>query len=484
MKIERGYAQHVGSRNEQQDAGLVMTDDGRAEQLILVADGMGGHAGGSLASAQVAETARRLWVEHQKTPLEPKRLLERIIREGHEAINRAGAEKGLTPRSTCVLLLLRNGSAYWAHVGDSRIYRLRDGQVTRLTRDHSVVQMLVDLGKVSEQEMGTHPDQNRLTQSLGGDANPMPDFGSDGVKEHDAFLVCSDGLWEMIDPVEMAAALSAKKLGDDGAKHLVERAFDRAKPRSDNITVALLRVGGPPPGSIGADPEDAKTTRILGQPPLKRAAGGGARWGFAAATVVALGAAAAVVYKPWDKQGLESGTTPAVGPKEKPADQTKPPTEERRTEPPKTDPAKPDGEPKPAERREMPPPPPPQRTPEAPPPTDRQPPPESAPPPASPGQPSAPGQPAAPAPGDRGATKPPEPPATGGEPSKRQAAPKQAQPRPAQPATPRQSGLGPDEKKNAEPQPNIEKPNAEKPPAEPPVTQPQGPGQLPEPKPQ
>jgi serine/threonine protein phosphatase PrpC len=476
MKIERGYAQHVGSRNEQQDAGLVLSDDGRTEQLVVVADGMGGHAGGSLASAQVAETARRVWADHQKSPLEPKRLLERIIREGHEAINRAGAEKGLMPRSTCVLLFLHNGSAHWAHVGDSRIYRLRDGQVSRLTRDHSVVQMLVDLGKVTEDEMGTHPDQNRLTQSLGGDATPMPDFGNDGVKEHDAFLVCSDGLWEMIDPAEMADALSARKLGDDGAKHLVEQAFARAKPRSDNITVALLRVGGPPPVSAVADPEEeAKTTRL---PPLKRASRGGARWGFAAATVVALGAAAAVVYKPWDKQGLDTETTPAVGPKEKPADPDKPPTEERRTEPPKPDPAKPDPnpEPKPAERREAVPPPP-QRTPEAPPPSDQQPPPDAA-PPATPSQPQTPPPPpAAPAPGDRGATKPVEPPATGGEPAKKPPA-RQAQPRPAQPVTPRQSGLGPDEKKSAEPPPNAEKP------AEPPTTQPQGPGQVPETKPQ
>jgi PPM family protein phosphatase len=346
MKIERGYAQHVGSRNEQQDAGLVLADDGRGEQLIVVADGMGGHAGGSLASAQVAETAKRIWGEHLKTPLEPKRLLERIIREGHESINRVGAEKGLTPRSTCALFFLRNGNAHWAHIGDSRIYRLRDGQVSRLTRDHSVVQMLVDLGKVSEEEMGTHPDQNRLTQSLGGDATPMPDFGTDGVKPHDAFLVCSDGLWEMIPQAEMAAALAAKKLGDDGAKHLVDRAFDRAKPKSDNITVALVRVDGPPPAGIGigADPEDARTTRMPGREP--RRAPGGTRWAFLAATLVAVGAAAAVVYKPWDKQG--SDTTPAVTPKVpdigKPPGLEKPPDSkpEPRTEPPKTEP-KPEG---------------------------------------------------------------------------------------------------------------------------------------------
>jgi len=293
MKFERGYAQHLGSRQEQQDAGLILSGD-RNEQLVVVADGMGGHAGGSIASHEVAETAKRIWAEHQKSPIEPKRLLERIVKEGHEAINKAGAAKGLAPRSTAALLLVRDGSAHWAHVGDSRVYRLRGGQVSRLTRDHSVVQMLVDLGKVSEEEMGTHPDQNRLTQSLGGDAMPMPDFGSETVQPHDAYLVCSDGLWEMIPQNEMAAALAAKKLGDEGAKHLADRAFDRAKPKSDNITVALLRIDGPPAATAAAD--EAATTRL--QPPPRKSGAGAARWAFAAATVVGL-AAAVVLIKPW-----------------------------------------------------------------------------------------------------------------------------------------------------------------------------------------
>jgi serine/threonine protein phosphatase PrpC len=315
---------------------------------------MGGHAGGSIASAQLAETAKRLWAEHKKSPLEPKRLLERIIREGHAAINKAGAEKGLTPRSTCAMLYVHNGAAHWAHVGDSRIYRLRDGQVARLTRDHSVVQMLVDLGKVSEEEMGTHPDQNRLTQSLGGDAAPLPDFGTDSIKTHDAFLVCSDGLWEMIPQSEMASALAAKKLGDDGARHLAERAFDRAKPKSDNITVALLRLGGPPAGGP-ADLDDAPTTRIpdavrdaargAGRASASRPRSGGSlRWGFVAATVVALGAGAAIVYVPSQPNrdaGQPAGqkATPPITP---PGGDIQPPTPPPPTEKKPDQPSQPD----------------------------------------------------------------------------------------------------------------------------------------------
>jgi len=410
MKFERGYAQHLGSRQEQQDAGFVLSDDGRGEQLVVVADGMGGHAGGSIASAEVAATAKRLWAEHQKTPLEPKRLLERIVREGHESINKAGAEKGLTPRSTCALLFVRNGSAHWAHVGDSRIYRLRAGQLTRLTRDHSVVQMLVDLGKVSEEEMGTHPDQNRLTQSLGGDAVPMPDFGSDSVQAHDAFLICSDGLWEMIPQPEMAAALAAKKLGDDGAKHLADRAFDRAKPKSDNITVALLRIDGPPLTTAAFD--EAATTRLKTVP--RRSPANTARWAFAAATVVGL-AAAVVLIKPWETRSSD----PAAGTQKATPQPPVPP----RAEEPKREAPKPDAEPQPAERRAPPPPAPP--IPSQPPaqPPAIQPPaqPPAAQPPAQPpaAQPPAqpqPGTPPSPAPGTDN-PKPQGTPPSSGEPT-------------------------------------------------------------------
>jgi hypothetical protein len=180
--------------------------------------------------------------------------------------------------------------------------------------------------------MGSHPDQNRLTQSLGGEAAPMPDFGSDAVKPHDAFLVCSDGLWETIPQAEMAATLAAKKLGDTGARHLAERAFDRARPKSDNITVALVRLGGPPPGGA-ADFDEAPTTRLPGAG--RKHATVGARWGLAAATVVGLGAAAAVVYQPWetgtDAQPVavppRAPDTTAIPPPPVPQ---KPETEERR----------------------------------------------------------------------------------------------------------------------------------------------------------
>jgi serine/threonine protein phosphatase PrpC len=303
MRVEIASYCHKGGRDEQQDAFGVFPGRDEDQQLIVVADGMGGHAGGRIASNELVATAKRIWDEHAARPLEPRALLERIIHEGHAAINKAGVAIGLTPRSTAAILYRKNARVHWAHVGDSRIYRFRNGELTARTRDHSIVQMLVDLGKVSEEEMGTHPDQNRLTQSLGGDVTPNPDFGIDDVRPGDGFLVCSDGLWEMTPAREMADALAQPTLDESLARAMVERAFERAGPRSDNITLALMRIGGPPTRL----PAPQLEIGALGRAPVSAGAPR-ARWALAAAFLVALGLAA-YFLKPWERG--DAGTAPA-----------------------------------------------------------------------------------------------------------------------------------------------------------------------------
>jgi len=253
MKIERGYAQHVGSRNEQQDAGLVLTNDGRTEQLVLVADGMGGHAGGSLASAQVAETARRIWEEHKRTAIEPKRLLERIVREGHESINRAGAERGLTPRSTCALLLVRDGSAHWAHVGDSRIYRLREGQLEQLTRDHSHVQELVDQGLLTPEEAHRHPLANVITRAVGSADDLQIDEVVYPLQAGDLFLLCSDGLNKTVPDEEITRLLAHSNHNcQEAVKAFIHLALMR--DASDLVTTIVVNIDGDPAESADENP--------------------------------------------------------------------------------------------------------------------------------------------------------------------------------------------------------------------------------------
>jgi serine/threonine protein phosphatase PrpC len=239
MKWQTAMADAIGGREEQQDRAACFAAPEGSPALAVVADGMGGHRGGALAAQSVVEAAERLWRE---TPAEatPEERLTGLCLAAHEGINRAGKAKGIQPHSTGVFLWLDGGRAHWAHVGDSRLYHFAQGRLLGRTRDHSVVQLLVEMGEVSEEEMATHPTQNRLLRSLGGPDAPEPDFGSAAAGEEDAFLLCSDGLWETVTVEEMAAALSADDL-DRAARMLTALAAERGGPTGDNVTVALVR---------------------------------------------------------------------------------------------------------------------------------------------------------------------------------------------------------------------------------------------------
>ncbi len=260
MTLESAFSAHQGGREEQQDHVDVLVAE--RDRLLVVADGMGGHAGGQIASRAALETARQLWQQWDRDSKTPQEFLGQVIATAHEAINRLGEEQGLQPRSTCVMLYLDGERAVWSHVGDSRLYRFRDGKLQNRTRDHSVPQMLLDMGKITEEDVATHPDQNRLTQSLGGDSDPEPDFGEESLKSGDAFLLCSDGLWERVTPDRMIEALYGGDL-DELVRVLPQEAYDVERHSSDNISVAVARLDVLPaalvPGAEGASAAGASS---------------------------------------------------------------------------------------------------------------------------------------------------------------------------------------------------------------------------------
>lgn len=240
MNWEIAHAQEVGGRDEQQDRVAAFEARNGREFLLVVADGAGGHTGGALAAQDVIDAATARWREHRRTRVEPRSLLGGICQDAHRRIAARGGTGRNAPRSTCVVLYVDADAAHWANVGDSRVYHFRDGSVAACSRDHSVVQMLVDMGKIREDEIATHPDQNRLTQSLGGERPPAPDFGCATAAADDGFLLCSDGLWERVTPEEMAAALAASSL-DTAAASIARQAAQRGGPDADNVAVALAR---------------------------------------------------------------------------------------------------------------------------------------------------------------------------------------------------------------------------------------------------
>ncbi|MDS4027220.1 MAG: SpoIIE family protein phosphatase [Candidatus Contendobacter sp.] len=234
---DRGAASELGARHEQQDRwGLFQSPDQQG-LLAILADGMGGHLDGALGAQLVIDEARQ-FTQNPASPLrdDPLAALDQLCQRMHETINRQSE----TARSTVVMVWLTTDQAYWLNVGDSRLYHFRDGERLMRTRDHSAVQLLMDLGEIDESEMATHPAQNRLYRCLGGEDRPKPDLGQLAVQTGDLLALCSDGVWEHTTEAEIWDAARANP-PNAAARLLTQQAAQRGGSAADNATLILLR---------------------------------------------------------------------------------------------------------------------------------------------------------------------------------------------------------------------------------------------------
>lgn len=234
---DQGAATELGARHEQQDRwGLFQSPDPQG-LLAILADGMGGHLEGALGAQIVIDEAQQLVQAPAAWPgPDPLAALEQLCQRMHEAINR----RSETARSTVVMVWLEGDQAYWLNVGDSRLYHFRAGERLMRTRDHSAVQLLMDLGEIDESEMATHPAQNRLYRCLGGDTPPKPDLGQIAIQPSDLLALCSDGVWEHITETELWEATCANT-PPVAAGMLAQQATQRGGATADNATLILLR---------------------------------------------------------------------------------------------------------------------------------------------------------------------------------------------------------------------------------------------------
>jgi PPM family protein phosphatase len=233
-------AEAQGPRDEQQDTAICLSSREHGAALLVVSDGVGGNSGGRIASHVVKEAAQQIWKETGGEFFNPRKDLLTLCRVAHERINAEGARCGIDPLATIVALYLTNSCAYWVHSGDSRLYHFRAGKLIKRTEDHSVLQILVKQGLVREDEMGAHPAQGALIQSLGGDQYKPPRSDGAEIGPDDAFLLCSDGFWERTKVEEMAQLLFCKK--EEAPSLLdcaVQRALKRNGPRGDNVTAII-----------------------------------------------------------------------------------------------------------------------------------------------------------------------------------------------------------------------------------------------------
>ncbi|HXA48618.1 MAG TPA: protein phosphatase 2C domain-containing protein [Burkholderiaceae bacterium] len=252
-KIEAGTGQHIGDRSEQQDrTALFVTPKAPGYMMAILADGMGGLSGGSLAAEQVIRTAQQNFDRFSPQSEKIEDMLEMIGREAHTIINLTAFSSEKQPHSTMVVLVLTpSGSAIWAHVGDSRLYRFDGPNCAEHTVDHSMVEKLVSEGKVTKEEAKGHRLSNLLVNVLGHTRGDLYVTINryDGLKAGDSFLLCSDGLWHYFTDAELGAAL-AMNTPRMASEMLITKARERATGSiADNCTLAIVKLV-PPPAEI------------------------------------------------------------------------------------------------------------------------------------------------------------------------------------------------------------------------------------------
>lgn len=236
-------------RENNEDCFLIDLETG----LFVVADGMGGHASGEVASAIAVQTVQDVLVNAQdpeETRLDRDALddddairerLRYAMNQASVRIRKAAldnpAHSGMG--TTLTVLLIENGTAHFGHVGDSRLYLFRDGRIKRLTRDHTVVQQEIDAGRLTPELARIVPHKNILTQSVGYHGPVEPDTSTRPALPGDIFLLCSDGLTDPLDDNALARICSATPF-EDLAEELVQQALHHGT--EDNVTVVLIRI--------------------------------------------------------------------------------------------------------------------------------------------------------------------------------------------------------------------------------------------------
>ena len=218
----------------------------RETLLLVIADGMGGHLGGEIA----AQIAVRLFIERfqqEAKPIlrNPLKFMQDTMLRAHAALGSYANQFSMleTPRTTCVAVVVQGGHAYWAHVGDSRFYLLRQGRLIATTKDHSKVQYLVDQGIIGPQDVPMHPDRNKIFSCLGGMTDPVIDLSKrTPLANGDILILCTDGLWSVYSQGELATMLTSTPILTT-APQILREAERRGGPDGDNVSAIIVRWG-------------------------------------------------------------------------------------------------------------------------------------------------------------------------------------------------------------------------------------------------
>lgn len=251
-QLNAGSAQSVGrQRDHNEDALLSITsmlsynDTTLPMGLYIVADGMGGHQHGEIASELAVRALAEHVLEKLYTPLfnliphQPESSIQEILQDGILAANQAILQDAGGGGTTVTTVLIVGNQMTIAHVGDSRVYAVSlDGHLESLTRDHSLVRRLQELGQISPEEAAVHPQRNVLYRALGQGDTFEPELISTIIPSPGSLLLCSDGLWNVLDEQMMSSIIFSNATPQQACQELVQAANDAGGP--DNISVILI----------------------------------------------------------------------------------------------------------------------------------------------------------------------------------------------------------------------------------------------------
>ncbi len=244
MRVEHAELSLKGARESNQDRlGAEVTEEAA---LLVACDGMGGHEEGERAAVVALQAISQRFRATAQPLLDPLGFLHLSLGAAHQQIVNIGSDIPFEnrPRATIAMCLVQRGSAYWAHVGDSRTYHLRRGRVVTRTRDHSHVELLVREGVIGAEQVHNHPMRNFVESCLGGEVLlPEMDVSRrQPIQNGDVLLVCTDGLWAGVSDEQIAAAFAQPETAlNESLAALCAQAVTASGASCDNTSAAALR---------------------------------------------------------------------------------------------------------------------------------------------------------------------------------------------------------------------------------------------------
>lgn len=235
--LEWVFQQDIGGRKEQQDSGCLLNKENLL--MAVLADGLGGHSGGKVASQAIVAQTRQIFYQTSYPIDNTQHWMQKTFFALEKAVRAAALRYRCDAMTTVVFLLIQDQNSYWFHLGDSRLYFFRGNKISR-TKDHSQLQKLLDLGMISESQMASHPMQNILLGCLGSDNQVSPDYQSKDFSVKDAILICTDGFWEYCSTKQMQYLTQAKDLKISAQKYL-HYVKKKGGIRGDNISFMVIR---------------------------------------------------------------------------------------------------------------------------------------------------------------------------------------------------------------------------------------------------